>query len=459
VRTFAGEFRRVTFSVDGTQFIGSSFDGGIHVFDLNTGAEMYDLRGSHYNPDVALSSDPRILLLAASADAIIFDLGQQSEIEVSMGGLGERLESWGFNGHHSAVSTGGGLIYVPFFDADGTGYRIFDLSDGTLLREATDVWRVAAMTHDGAYVAEIPRLETNVIDPDGETAELFGPIQIVDTRTGEVVVVFDSTCGFYAASRWDPTLPRHEDCREDQLHLPLSDAEFSADGVRLGADSWAGTPAVFDTGTGELLWHTVLDRDVAFEHEAGAVGLSPDGQTFIYRSGGILEDWTFTAVDVGSGRTIGEAEQYNPNYEIVYSADGSRFYAANWAGSVGVYDGETFELLDRLTRGQGGGVLDVAVRGNLVANATFDKVVRVQTLDTHELLLEINLPVKAENVEWIDDTHLLVITLSDVAFIFTMDGEELMQIATQRLTRGFTAEECASFNIDPCPTLDEIRNG
>jgi hypothetical protein len=39
-----------------------------------------------------------------------------------------------------------------------------------------------------------------------------------------------------------------------------------------------------------------------------------------------------------------------------------------------------------------------------------------------------------------------------------MDGEELIEIATQRLTRGFTTEECASFNIDPCLTLDEIKN-
>jgi len=57
------------------------------------------------------------------------------------------------------------------------------------------------------------------------------------------------------------------------------------------------------------------------------------------------------------------------------------------------------------------------------------------------------------------DNHLLVITLSDEAFIFTMDGDELMEIAKQRLLRRFTAEECASFGIEPCLGLEEIRNG
>jgi len=188
------------------------------------------------------------------------------------------------------------------------------------------------------------------------------------------------------------------------------------------------------------------------------VGLSPDGETFLYRSAGWDEDWTLTAVDVGSGDAIGTVDQPNPNYEIVFSSDGSRIYTGTWAGVVPIYDAKTLELIDTLTRGQGGGVLDVDVRRNFVATATFDKVVRVQTLDDHELMFEVELEVKAENVEWLDDTHLLVTTLTDDAFIFTMDGAELIEIAKRRLLRGFTAEECASFNIDPCLTLDGIKN-
>jgi WD40 repeat protein len=367
------------------------------------------------------------------------------------------LESWGYTGHHAAVSIGGGLAYVPFGDEEGTGYRIFDLADGSVVREATDMWRVAAMTPDGRWVAEIPRLASDVTDPDGGSAELFGPMQLVDTRTGEVILVFGSTCGFYATPPWGDHYLPHEDCTDGQLYLPLTDAEFSADNSRLAVDSIADTPAVFDTTTGDVVWHTVLERPGAVEPKGAVVGLSPDGGVILYRTTAGLEYW-LVAVDVETGAILAENSQLNPNYEIVYSSDGSRIYTANWAGVVYVYDAETFDLVAELTRSQGGGNLDVAVRGNLIATSTFDKVVRVQTLDTHELVLEVQLDVKAENLEFLDDDHLLVITLSEDAFIFTMDGEELMEIAKARLTRGFTEEECASFGIDPCLTLEEIRN-
>ncbi|MFV2001085.1 MAG: protein kinase, partial [Acidimicrobiia bacterium] len=460
IRTFSGEYLRITFSSDDTRFIGSSFDGGVHVFDLNTGTRTHDLRGTHYNPyQVSLADDPDTLLAASNDSGRLFKLGDRSEISVPMSGLGERLESWGYGGHHAAVKVGGGLVYVPFIDSEGTGYRIFDLDDGSVVREATDVWRVAAMTPDGKHVVEIPRLETGVTDPNGEIADLFGPMRLVDTKTGEVVLVFDSTCGFYGTDLSADIYVPHEDCRDGQLFLPLSDAEFSADGSRLGVDSYEDKPSVFDTRTGELLWYTVA-RDGPFDTPAGVVGLSPDGGTFIYQEASVDSfDQKLKAVDVETGESRGEVFQILPNYEIVFSEDGSRIYTANWAYIIYVYDAKTFQLVDTLTRGQGGGILDVAVRGNLVATVGFDKVVRVQTLDKHELMLELELEVKAESVEFLDDNHLLVITLSEDAFIFTMDPVELREIAKQRLTRGFTSEECSSFRIDPCPTLEEIRGG
>jgi len=53
----------------------------------------------------------------------------------------------------------------------------------------------------------------------------------------------------------------------------------------------------------------------------------------------------------------------------------------------------------------------------------------------------------------------MVISQDGSVLVFTMDADELQQIARSRLTRGFTEEECASFNIDPCSTLEETRNG
>jgi len=42
---------------------------------------------------------------------------------------------------------------------------------------------------------------------------------------------------------------------------------------------------------------------------------------------------------------------------------------------------------------------------------------------------------------------------------FTLDGDRLLSLAVDSLTRGFRAEECATYDIDPCPTLEEMRSG
>lgn len=43
--------------------------------------------------------------------------------------------------------------------------------------------------------------------------------------------------------------------------------------------------------------------------------------------------------------------------------------------------------------------------------------------------------------------------------MFTLDPEELKSIALDRLTRGFTEEECGTYEVDPCPTLQEMWDG
>ncbi|MEN8235665.1 MAG: protein kinase, partial [Actinomycetota bacterium] len=454
--TFPGEFLgNFSFSLDHTRFIAGSYDGATHVFDVETGLQIHELRGTHYNPVfLDLSDDPDTFLTGSYDSGRVINLGDRSEIEPPIGDLGSRLESWGFTGHHAAVTTGGNRAYVPFVDDEGAGYRIYDLDNGSVIREATSVWRVAAMSPDGRYVVEVPGTEA----PDGETREAYGAMQLVDAATGAVILVFENTCGFDASPGGGPPYDPQELCEDGQLISPLSDIEFSADGSRIAIDSWANTTAVFSTSTGSPMSSIRSDRDGFFDLDGGVVGLSPDGNTLLYRStyepgqGSPL-----TMVDIDANEVVGVAYQFNPNYEIEFSADAKHVYTANWAGIVYVYDVETFELVDTLTRGQGGGILDVAVRENLVATATFDKVVRVQTLDTHELMLEVALDVKAENVEFLNDDHLLVVTLDGDPLVFTMDGDELAEVARQRLTRGFTAEECASFSLDSCPTLEEIR--
>ena len=106
-------------------------------------------------------------------------------------------------------------------------------------------------------------------------------------------------------------------------------------------------------------------------------------------------------------------------------------------------------------------MLDVAIdpEGTLIASAGGDGFVRVWDLASRSLVTEIEFDVEEmANVEFIDDTHLLVTSgLGSEAIVITLDPDELLSIARSRLTRSFTVEECATFEVDPCPTLADMQ--
>jgi hypothetical protein len=43
--------------------------------------------------------------------------------------------------------------------------------------------------------------------------------------------------------------------------------------------------------------------------------------------------------------------------------------------------------------------------------------------------------------------------------VATTDIPELVNVARSRITRGFTADECDTYHIDPCPDLETIKGG
>ena len=82
-------------------------------------------------------------------------------------------------------------------------------------------------------------------------------------------------------------------------------------------------------------------------------------------------------------------------------------------------------------------------------------------MQTDRLATEIQFDVnEIANVEFIDDTHLFVTAgFGKEAIVITLDPDELLNVARSSLIRTFTTEECASYAIDPCPSLEEIKGG
>jgi hypothetical protein len=64
---------------------------------------------------------------------------------------------------------------------------------------------------------------------------------------------------------------------------------------------------------------------------------------------------------------------------------------------------------------------------------------------------------QVQGIAIIDDHTLAVAPGEGGLLIFTIDPTELQDVLRRSLTRGFTPTECATYGIDPCPTLEELR--
>jgi WD40 repeat protein len=158
-----------------------------------------------------------------------------------------------------------------------------------------------------------------------------------------------------------------------------------------------------------------------------------------------------------------------PTDELVFTLDGETLIATDHiAGGVGrivFLDGKTLELVAEIRDAHDAAItqLDISPDGSKLASAGVDGVVRVWDVATRALMHEI--PVSrdeqgAGGVDFLSNQRLAVVDdNSGRLSTFTIDPAELLDIARSRVTRGFTDTECMKYNIDPCPTLEEIQAG
>ncbi len=470
-RTFVGDFSRIYFSVEEDAMIGLPFDGSTVVVDLASGERLYELRGTGTRAiDTTLSKDGDSLLVYGREDSRIWTLvGDRSEITPPIANVGQRYVNSNevfdstFTAVYATARFTDSVVFIPTFDGDSYPYRLYDRTSGELIRESANLWGLARLSPDGTMIAEVPVMDETADAPDGFLPRLYGRLRVVDATTGSVIQVFEDTCPFFLDTLW--VASPHATCDADSIPASVSDMEFSDDGTRLAVDtlfpqrddgSFVRTPAVFSVETGRTLWRTeAIDSVIG---EGGRIAISHDGSVVVFRSSG-APDWELTAVNIETGEILGTETGCSSTGEMVFSADGSTLYTADGCSDVVAYDTSSWTEISRVRRGQGSVMWDVAISGDLIAATGADRTLRVRNGLTNETLLEIELSSEPTNVEFLDPTHVIVLTSEPDPLVFTLDPAELMQIAGERLTRSFTDEECSIYGIDPCPTLEEIRTG
>jgi WD40 repeat protein len=95
--------------------------------------------------------------------------------------------------------------------------------------------------------------------------------------------------------------------------------------------------------------------------------------------------------------------------------------------------------------------------GELVAAASEDGYVRIYN-DEGDLQHEVPLP-NPSDAWWLDEETLVVGTANGPWTVITLDPDRLLGVVQASLRRGFTDAECSLYEIDPCPTLEELQDG
>jgi len=317
----------------------------------------------------------------------------------------------------------------------------------------------------------------HAVSPDGrliarQDMPTGGGIAIRDLESGEVRSNLDLVC--LHGVEPDP----ETGCGDDEFEFVTQWMDWSSDGRFIAAGS-DGHVVVWDAVSGEVLTMIIPGDDDSFV--AWDSTISPDGRHLIvFRIESINSDAQTNWLDVYSTETwelerSAEIDTGSPAPGMDFAGwapDGSTLYgrggsAAGSSNSTLVWiDAETLERQGPTIRLHDDTTMHDALSpdGTRLATTSASGEIRIWDLSERTLAHEIQLRFMHPNelavgVAWTDDSRIAVVTEAGLLIEFTTDADELMDLVTESLTRGFTAGECARFEIYPCPTLEEMREG
>lgn len=445
IATFPGVAVDADFSADDEEVIVSGSDGIVRLYESSTGRLSKELRGATSEPGkVSYTGDGTTVFTESESSIQMWDTSRAVSPLPAFDYLPDRtLVTWPFG----TLGIGGDIVVVPYSYAVNDGrYRVFDRG-GALIRESDQVGAFA-ISSDGSFIVEQP-VRHNVETSSGAMGVEAEPLRIVDTRTGNPLVQLEG-CGYRLDYR-NTSIEALPGCPDA---IAISDISISADGTRVAAMGGFWRGAAWDAASGEKVWETDSGEvPFVWRHQ---VGISGDGSQVLWLD---LPNGGYVTEEVGTAQTSSTIERVFTSGEILYHPSGEVAFVAESVGEVVVIDVQEWAVRSILTRPGGDDVFDAALSDDGSELVVVGRSGQIAFWDwqSETLTRTLDAGFPLGHVGFLAD-ELLVIGVDGEVIRLPMDLDDLMETAAGKLTRSFTAVECSTYGIEPCPTLDQVTS-
>jgi WD40 repeat protein len=420
----------------GNRLMVSGTDGIVRVFDLDGGL-LFELRG-HTSPVSKMS--PAIdgtATVTESEDGLrLWDLSN-----VISPGNYEAVLPAGIVGTwpYGMMASGGGLNAIPFNSASGNSqYAVLD-GEGRRVRIASDVGPFA-LSSDGSFIVEEPwdLIET----PAGIVGGRGEPLVVVDARSGEMLKTLEG-CS-YRLQFEQEALETEPGC---PTPITVSDLDISRDGKRVAAAGGFWHFAVWDLDSGRIVWETDrVNPPFIWDHE---IALSPDGSEVIrldLAKGGLV------STELATGETTAPIGEVVSSSEMLYHPNETVAFVAEQSGNALVIDTDQWSIRSELSNPIAGPLTDLAISPDAEELAVVSIEGYLVKWDWRNGVrtAQYDVGIPLAHVTYTSE-DLIAVGVDGAIVRIPQKPDTVAVVAEERLTREFTALECATYRIDRCP--------